>query len=166
MELGQSKRNYPRQEEKEMRRFELVWWVASLFLFGVFVHEIAHSEVYRLDLARIVVIDGDGIVQDSGVENPRAQGSLRIDTDARNIVRGLEGEAWFRGADQPVWDDWVLTLDYTLNGARYELMSLWTNDQYYVTFLRRAPPNDFFDPATIMMIELEDTTIVLDYRYE
>ena len=138
----------------------------TLFVIGVILLHDVQAETLDLDLSRMIIVDGGGIAQDSYVVPPRAQGNLELEVDSRNIVRGMQFDAWWRGADQPVLDDWVLVLDYIPNGAQYEVMSLWTNDQYYVTFLRRAPQNDSFDPAVIMMIEMADgDTVIVDYRY-
>lgn len=140
---------------------------AVFFLFALLLPFGCIADVYSLTLSRIIVTDGDGIVQDSNIDEPRAQGRLRLETDSRFIVRGMEGQAWFRGEDQPVWDDWLIALDYALNGSRYEFMSLWTNDQSFITFVRRAPPDEGFDPAVIFIVTMENgDTLQLDYRYE
>lgn len=129
------------------------------------------AEVYNLELARMIIIgesvgdevfiqpfaDGEigdvSILKDTYLTPPRAQGSLRIESDESYIIRSMSFDAWFRGANQPVLDDRVTTLDYAPNGALYEVFSLWDNYNYVITFLRRAPPGEGYDPAIIFMIE-------------
>ena len=95
----------------------------------------------------------------AGIHDP-ADG--RRERRHRNAVRRL-----VPGPDELLVDDRVIVLDYLGNGARYEVFSLWSNDTYFVTFLRRAPPDEDFDPAVILMIELEDDAVAyLDYRYD
>lgn len=127
---------------------------------------VASSDTAQLTLARIIVIEDDAVAHDSYIESPRAHGKLFIETDSRNIIRSIDYDAWFRGEPIPLMSDAAVVLDYSETGAQYEVMSLITNDQYFVTFLRRAPQNDSYDPATILMIDMGNGVAILDYRYE
>lgn len=141
-----------------------VFFAGLLYIAGAVV-SIAHADTHNLSLARIILV-GDGVEQDSYVIPPRAQGSMVLETDAKNLIRSIEFDAWFRGDDQPLVDDVVTTIDNTDNGARYEVVSLRDNAFYFISFLRRAPPDEGYDPAVVLLLSLEGgDTVILDYRY-
>lgn len=109
----------------------------------------------------------EGAGHDTRANPPRAQGSLIIEADDDYIIRNMRFDAWLRGAFQPVLDDRVIILDWVPNGAWYEVQSLWNNDRYYITFIRRAPPDEGYDPAIIFAVRLfDDCVIQVDYRYD
>ena len=136
-----------------------------LFLSGMLAKAV-HADTVDLSLARIVLI-GEVIEHDSYVTPPRVQGRMSLQTDDENVITGIQFDAWWRGTDELLVSDRVAVLDYIGNGAQYEVYSLWTNDSYFLTFLRRAPSDEAFDPAVILMVELDnDSVAYLDYRYD
>lgn len=140
---------------------------AALAILALLYTEYAVAGTERLSLARITIIGGDEIVQDSYVSPPRAHGTMTIETDEGNAVRYIDADAWFRGDAQPVWSDVVLALEYSATGAEYEVMSLLTNERYFIAFLRRDPPNPDYETAIIAIVTLDTGDLgILDYRFD
>ena len=143
----------------------------------LFVTSISWAE--ERDLGRIRVTNLDtGEYYDSAIlgDRPGVYFAGKFITYGSPIDR-IEYDASFTVADEnySISDD-ADTLWWTRNGAQYQMWSRYTDEEYPVVFLRRAPneqvvtiegadwivPN--YDQATIVRIRNGDLVYDLDYR--
>ena len=127
----------------------------------------AYGAVDYVELGRIQIIENDIVEFDTKLEPGRPRGVMQVVSNSSFIIQSMEFEAWVRDDDEVpfIRDVWV-AIDFAPNGAFYDFFSLVDNEVVRTSFLRRAPPNDSFDPATIFYYPLEDGRLaVLDYRY-
>ena len=132
------------------------------------------------------------LVIESGVEVmgdpiPADTACVTLDSHIHNVWIGGDLATYGQPIDQMIFSavinsgerayriaDWARTIDYTANGAQYMMSSSLQLDDsghslvYPIEFLRRAPKDAGYDPATIMRIErvTEDGVLLfyLDYR--
>lgn len=150
---------------KQCTQYFIVYLSAMLLIALMTMTALASADTHVLSLAHITLIDR-GIAYDSRLDPERPHGTLIIETMAGNAISEIDYEAWFQGDDGPLVSDVAVALDYSANGARYKVISLLSEQVYHITFLRRAPRGSGYDPATIMMIKLDDeSTLIMDFRY-
>ena len=157
-------------------RYTCIYLCATIVFLALLTSS-AFAGTYVLELARVIAF-GEFVEVDSYLFPDRPRGGLVIHTDDRNIITDMRFDAWYRGdlfeveEEEPLSEerllvsDSVVALDHSSNGARYEVFSLADDRVYYITFVRRAPPDEGFDPAIIFIVRAEpDLRLQLDYRY-
>jgi hypothetical protein len=147
---------------KRMLSFVLLCWSLIGIAFASTYAEACDYD-YCLSLKRVVILDDSG-VQDSYLQDMSVSGEMKVDTYDDFSISDVYLTAEVDGDTLANYQNsWVQY--YEGNGARYaffdDARGFWS-----VQFLRRAPLNDSFDPATILVLESEDgATFILDYRY-